>query len=302
MNTTAPHVTAIILNFDRREDTLECLRSIMKNDYPALSVLLLDYHSPEDTIKEFESVLPSVEVIHLTQNKGYAGNNNVGIQLAVERQSDWMLILNEDTFLDPKCISELVKCGQMDPAIGIVGPLVYHYDEPEVIQTAGAEMDPHWLSRHRSMNEKDMGQYKRVEEVDWVSGCAFLIRKDAVAEGGFDERFFYYNEETELCYRTRKKGWKIFFTPAARLWHKGVKRDYKPAPNISYYYTRNQLLFLRKHSAPLSVRLYNWFYFIRTVLSWTIKPQWTDKREHRDAMLQGMLDYLRGRWGMRQRL
>jgi hypothetical protein len=149
-------------------------------------------------------------------------------------------------------------------------------------------------------NEKDCGQYDQVRAVDWISGCALLIKRQVVEQiGMLDERFFYYWEETDWCLRASEQGWRILHVPSAKIWHKGVQRDYRPSPNVTYYATRNHFLFMAKHRAPLSVWLFTILRTLRTLISWTVKPHWRTMREHRDAMWQGMLDFLWRRWGMR---
>ncbi|MBI4926731.1 MAG: glycosyltransferase family 2 protein [Anaerolineae bacterium] len=293
-------VTVVILNTNRREDTLECLASVTASDYPALSVLVLDNASTDGSVEAIRSRFPAVRIEPITDNRGYAGNNNVGIDLALQAGADWVLVLNEDTTLSADCITHMVEAGESDPSIGATGPKVYHYSEPRVIQSAGARADARWRSRHIGENELDEGQYDRRCDVDWISGCAILLRRAALEQvGGFDASFFYYNEETELCYRLRKAGWRVVYEPQAQLWHKGVKRDYEPSPSVAYYAVRNQLMFLRKHHAPLPVKLANWLDFSRTIMSWTIKRKWAGRRQHRDAALQAIGDYFRGRSGKR---
>lgn len=298
MTLNDPLVVALILNTNRRQDTLECLDSLLSNNYSALEVIVLDNASTDGSQEAIHSRFPSVRIEKLTENRGYTGNNNVGIQLGLKIQARWIFILNEDTVLSGNCLQELVQAGETDPCIGMVGPLVYHQDEPEIIQSAGAVMDKNWQSQHIGMNERDCGQYNQMRSVDWISGCAILVRADVFRQiGDLDERFFYYNEETDLCYRARQKGWKLVVNPNARLWHKGVNRNYNPNPSVTYYYTRNQLLFLEKNHAPIPVRIAQLGLFTRTILSWTLKPKWKSKRAHRDKMIQGILDYFRRRWG-----
>jgi hypothetical protein len=91
----------------------------------------------------------------------------------------------------------------------------------------------------------------------------------------------------------------VLLAPQARLWHKGVQRDYRPSPSVTYYNTRNRLLMMSKHDAPLRSWGAVGVDMMRTLASWTLKPRWRDKRAHRDAMWQGILDFLRRRWGMR---
>lgn len=293
-----PLVYVIILNSNRRGDTLACLESLSRSSYKNLRIIVLDNKSTDGSVEAIRSAFPDVQLIGLAENLGYAGNNNVGIQEALKRGADWVLVLNEDTILDPDCLSELVKVGESDPQIGIVGPLVYHHNEPSVIQSAGGMLGKYWQSQHLGQNELDQGQFKAPHRVEWISGCAILVRKAVIEQVGMlDVNFFIYWEETEWCIRAARGGWQIFNVPRAKLWHKGVQRDYQPKPSFTYYGTRNHLLTLSKHKAPWAVKLFNWMQILRTLLSWSIKPKWKDKREHRNAMWKGVVDFLQHRWG-----
>jgi len=97
----------------------------------------------------------------------------------------------------------------------------------------------------------------------------------------------------------RELDWKVVCASEANLWHKGVQRDYNPTPNVTYYGTRNWFLYLAKHRAPAQVWTYAIWRTGLTLLSWTVRPRWRSMREHRDAKLQGVSDFLTKRWGMR---
>lgn len=293
-----PHVVTVILNTNRRADTLACLASLQQNTYPRHTVIVLDNASSDGSVDAIRASFPSVQIVSLTENRGYAGNNNVGLHAALEQRADWVFVLNEDTILDPDCLTHLVEAGENDARIGVVGPMVYHHDEPTVIQSAGGELSRWWEARHAGQNEEDRGQFARPREVDWVSGCAIMVRRAVVEQAGMlDERFFYYWEETEWCLRARKAGWRILHAPGARLWHKGVQRNYRPGPSVTYYNTRNRFLLLAKHRAPLFVWFYAWWQTARTLVSWTLRPVWRPMAKHRGAMWRGALDFLRQRWG-----
>jgi GT2 family glycosyltransferase len=288
----------VILNTNRREDTLECLDSLTSGSYRHVHVIVLDNHSTDGSVDAIRARHPSVELIELAENRGYAGNNNVGIQAALARGADWVFVLNEDTVLAPGCLAALVEVAESDPAIGIVGPLVLHHDDPHIIQSAGGGLSPRWEGFHYGENQPDAGQYAVPRDVAWITGCGILVRREVIdGVGPIDERFFIYWEETEWCVRASRAGWRIVHVPAARLWHKGVQRVYRPKPSVTYYSTRNRLLLLRTHHAPWSARLTAWAQLSRTLASWTIRPKWRGKRPHRDAMWRGMRDFLRGRWG-----
>ena len=182
----------------------------------------------------------------------------------------------------------------------MLGPLVYHADEPEVIQSAGGYFDSHWNGLHFGINQPDTGQFGSTREVDWLNGCGILCRADVLKEiGGIDERFFLYNEEVDLCLRVKQSGWKIKIIPGAKLWHKGVNRNYQPSPDVTYYMVRNHFFLLQKHKAPLKVKIGAWAAQIRMVASYTLRPKWKHLRGHRDAAVQGMLDYIFHHMGKR---
>lgn len=293
-----PYVISVILNTNRRDDTLACLASLAQSTYARHAVIVLDNASTDGSVEAIRTRFPTTEIIQLTSNLGYAGNNNVGIRAALAQGADWVLVLNEDTLLDPQCVHELVAAGERHPRIGIVGPLVYHHDDPTVVQSAGGAFGPAWEALHIGQNEDDVGQYHETRPVQWITGCAIMVRRAAIEQlGVLDERFFYYWEEVDWCIRLARGGWTILHVPAARLWHKGVQRDYKPKPSVAYYDTRNRFLLLSNHRAPMRVWLGAWFGTIRTLASQSIRPKWRPMRAHRDAQLRGALDFLRGRWG-----
>lgn len=277
-----------------------CVSSLARATYQPHTVLVVDVASTDGSVEAIRAGFPETQFVMLAENRGYAGNNNLGIQWAMQHGADWVLILNDDTVVAPDCIARMVEVGQSDSATGIVGPMIYHFDEPEVIQTAGGVLGPYWLAGLTGYNERDEGQFAEPRPVEWISGCAMLVRRAMIEQVGvFDERFFTYWEELDWCVRASRAGWRLMQVPQARLWHKGVRRHYSPTPTITYYTTRNRLLFLSKNHAPLKTWLFSAATTLRTLSSWTVKPQWRNMRPHRDAMLLGLWDFARRRWGMR---
>ncbi|MGE0362383.1 MAG: glycosyltransferase family 2 protein [Vicinamibacterales bacterium] len=294
---TSPLIVAVVLNTNRRDDTLACLDSLARLDYPNRAVMVLDNASTDGSNEAIRAAHPDVRILPLTDNRGYAGNNNVGIAAALEMGADWVLVLNEDTVLDPACFSELIRAAA-DPAVGVVGPMVYHHDEPTVIQSAGGRLDARWRAWHAGQNEDDSGQFPVPRDVEWISGCAILVRRQVIEQvGPLDERFFYYWEETEWCVRAARAGWRIVHAPAARIWHKGVTRHYRPGPGVAYYNTRNHLLLMSTHGAGPATWLRTWAGLARTLVAYTLRPRWRDRRAARNAIWWGAADFLRGRWG-----
>jgi GT2 family glycosyltransferase len=293
-----PLVGCVVLNSNRREDTLECLGSIAAAGDGRLRTFVLDCQSTDGSVAAVRSGFPDVQVIELERNLGYAGNNNVGIEAALDAGVEWVFVLNEDTVLAPDCLPRLMDVARTDPHIGILGPMVYHHDEPGIIQSAGGGLTARWQGFHHGQNQPDAGQFTGAHDVQWISGCAILVRREVIeGVGALDPRFFIYWEETEWCVRAGKAGWRVVQVPAAKVWHKGVQRDYRPKPSVTYYSTRNRLFMLSIHRAPVSARVVAWAEILRTLASWSLRPRWRHMRPHRDAMLRGAADYLRSRWG-----
>jgi GT2 family glycosyltransferase len=287
-----PLLSVIVLNNNHCDDVIACLSSLYQNDYQNIQVIMVDNASTDDSVAIVHEKFPQAQIISLGKNLGYAGNNNIGMQAALAQSADWILILNDDTVLDPSCLSQLVDAGESGPGIGIVGPMVYHFDEPEVIQSAGGMLGKRWESIHLGKDELDQGQFSSIRPVEWISGCAIMVRRAVLESVGLlDMDYFLYWEDTEWCIRAAKAGWKIMHVPSAKLWHKGVKRDYQPKPYVTYYVTRNYLFTLAKYRAPLLVRVIAFAEIFRTLLSWTVKPRWRSKHDHRDAMWRGLIDF-----------
>jgi hypothetical protein len=294
------NLAIVIINIDRHKDMIACLRSLARSEAAGHArVYVCNLDVPPQNAQQLRRVYPDIDLIELDQNYGYAGNNNIGIERAIADGADWILLLNDDTEFASDCFSALMREAISDPTIGIVGPMVYHFDEPNIIQSAGCMLGPQWRSEHAGQNEVDRGQFDRPRDVDWVSGCALLVHRDVVQRvGGLDERFFMYWEETEWCLRAKKNGFRVVHVPNARLWHKGVRRDYRPASYVTYYMTRNRFLFLQKHRAPGAAWRDAWLITLRTLAAFTLKREWRDvKAEERVMLWRAVRDYWVNRWG-----
>lgn len=295
-----PLLFVIVLTNNRHDDTLACLASLHQSDYQNMQIILLENLSMTDSPEVLQHDFPNVQTIRLYENLGYAGNNNIGIQAAIEQGAEWILVLNDDTVLEPSCLSSLIEVAESEPKIGILGPLVYHFDEPQIIQTAGGSLGRYWMIGHLGQDERDRGQFNTVRDVDWISGCAILVRRELVEEiGMLDADYFLYWEEVEWCVRARKMGWRICHVPQAKLWHKGVKQysNYQPKPYVTYYVTRNHLYTLLKHQAPWRAYAAAFMRIFQTLLSWSLRPKWRAQHQHRNAMWKGLLHFFLRRLG-----
>lgn len=295
-----PTILCIILNWNGREDTLDCLASLTAVTYPRLSTLVVDNGSTDGSVEAIRGAYPHIELIETGKNLGFAAGNNIGLRHALAQGADYVLLLNNDTVVDPDFIEQLVTVAQENDRIGIVGPTIYYHSHPNTIWSAGGAIDWRrgwtWMV---GLDEKDKGQFGTTPRpVDFVTGCALMISRRALESAGLlDERFFMYYEETEWCVRVARAGFEIRHVPAARIWHKIAPQAQAVSPFVHYYMTRNRLLFLKATNAGLMPRLYTLIEYSRTLLSWSLRPRWRVMRGLRRVMLQAINDYRRRRFG-----
>ena len=280
-STSPPCVAIIILNWNGRDDTLACLASLSRLDYRANKIIVVDNGSADDSVTAIRTNFPQVTLIETGDNLGYVGGNNVGLDHARTLGTDYALLLNNDTEVAPDFLSLLIQAAEVDPTIGIVGPLIYYFDRPDVVWSAGGAIDWQRGSTHMiGLNEVDQEQFGSIPHpVEFVTGCALLIKMPVIEQVGMlNTRFFAYYEETEWCVRVTRAGFKILLVPQAKIWHKISLIAREASPQVHYYMTRNRLLFLKLSQMGIRPWLNTLFFdYGRILLSWTLKPKWRGK-------------------------
>lgn len=293
-------ILILLVNWNGREDTLACLRSLSAVQHPPFDVLVVDNASDDNSVAHIREAFPAVEVLESGENLGFTGGNNLGLAYARQHNYEYVLLLNNDTEVAPNFLSPLVAALEADPQAAAAGPLIYYHANPQMVWSAGGAID--WRkgeTRMVGLNEADEGQFEGPPRpVDFVTGCAMLVRTRVFEEvGGLDERFFAYYEEVEWCLRMQRAGYRILFVPQSKIWHKISPEGREASPQVHYYMTRNRLLFLRLGHAPWYARLWTALSYARTLLSWSLKPKWRHKIPQRRAMWQAIRDYRAGRLG-----
>lgn len=310
-----PSVAIIIINWNGADDTIECLESLNKIDYPNYKIFLIDNGSSDDSVLRLRAVsAPNLEIIETGKNLGFSGGNNVGIKKALTENFDYVLLLNNDTTVDPNFLDELVKIAESGKDIGIVGPKIYFFNEPNRIWYGGGKFS--WLGggRHLQYEEIDpvaeQARYgagknpdeNKPRETDYMTGCAFLIKSEVIKKiGMLDERFFMYYEDTDWSLSAKKSGYKIIYAPSAKIYHKISKTAAKLGnPTIHYYHIRNALL-LSKKQAPLIILagIYAWsiMNYAKQILKSVILPS---KLDISKMIMRGIKDFWKGKFGQYQ--
>jgi len=261
-----------LLNFNGKQNTLACLKSlesISRDDFE-LTVIVVDNASKGGFDLEAKTGNGmSLIVIKNDKNLGFSGGHNVAIKYALENGADYILILNNDTYVDKNFLSQLLEVSRIDQNIGILCPKIYfapgaefhkdRYSKNElgrVFWYAGGRMD--WANvggYHRGVDEVDKGQYNKIEETEIATGCCMLVKKEVFEKVGLlDDKYFLYYEDSDLNMRAKDSNFKIMYVPNSIIWHKNAESSGGSGSVLQdYYITRNRLLFGFKY-APIRAK------------------------------------------------
>lgn len=277
---TGPRVTAIVLNWCNELETAACLDSLAASQYDALTILLVDNGSPDGSGDRLHARFPNVDYLQTGSNQGYAGGNNRGMTWALERGAELLLVLNDDTVVDPDCVGHLVQAANETNA-AVVTPLIVYFDDPGTVWYGGGVFSrTRALGAHLLEDEPvDPGQSRR--PTTFACGCCFLIRADVVRTlGGFDESFFAYAEDAELSLRVARAGHRMFYEPRARVLHR-IEPGAAATPFQIRQRDRNRRRIVARHYGLAdTVRFSLWFYPTRAVhlVRYVVRRDWASAR------------------------
>ena len=134
-----PSVCAVVLNWNAYDDTTECIESLMKTEYDNFKIIIVDNASTDGSDEKLSQVYPNICILNMNNNGGYAAGNNVGILWGIENGFDYILVINNDTIVEPDFLTRLIETIEADPAIGIVTGKVLYYDQKNRIYSAGGK-------------------------------------------------------------------------------------------------------------------------------------------------------------------
>jgi len=256
----APRVAVVIVSFEAREALLACLDSLRAHASLPIETVVVDNASTDGTGDAVRAAHPSVLVVANTENAGFARACNQGWRTS---RAPLVLFLNPDAEVTPGAVETLARLLEERPEVGAAGPRTGSADGTIQVST-GPDLTPFaelWQRRLvLGVARRDAGAlaeaedlHSREHEPDWVSGSCLAARRAALAAvSGFDERFFLYEEDADLCRRLRAAGWRVVFTPAAEVRHRLGFSMAKAPRRARLEYHRSHLLYYRKHNGPLA--------------------------------------------------
>jgi GT2 family glycosyltransferase len=258
-----PLISIITVNFNHNEYTLLMLRSLKKCTYKNIEIIVVDNASYVDNLSEIEDEFPEAKLVRLSNNLGFAGGNNEGLKYAT---GDYILLLNNDTEVDPGFLEPLIETFRTNSDAGIVSPRLMYFYSPDMntIQYAGTTPINLKTGRNKSIgnNEIDRGQYNYVCKTAYANGAALMFsRKMLETVGCMPDVYFLYYEELDWCVAAQKKGFNIYYAGTSKVYHKGSITVGVNGPIRKYYMARNRILFLRRNADLFTLVISMVFFF-----------------------------------------
>lgn len=282
----------VIVNWNLEHDTVECIESLIHAGVSLNQIILIDNGSSDGSTKSFKSQFgDKLHLIINDDNMGYVKAINQGIQVALNLNADWILLLNNDTVVDAKFYQEIQHSIAGSDSFAIIAPLIFYYSQPERIWYLGDHLLGGTLLTYNSYHGKTAPvDLPRSIPVDFVSGCAMVIKSD-VAEriGMFDETLVMYGEEVDYCWRARLAGYHAVCITRAKVWHKVSKSADKMKPRSRYYKIRNQIIFYRRYSHGFQ-RLLLFVFSIMRAIKIIVRDIMQQKSELIPPLVEGWVD------------
>jgi GT2 family glycosyltransferase len=257
MNSASPLISVVVLNWNGAQVVEGCLRSLQEQTYHPLEVIVVDNASTDHSVDLIGGNFPEFKLIVNDKNLGFGGGNNVGICAS---QGKYIMMLNNDTRLDPKCVEELKTSIEKDQRYGACASKILLESEPDVIDGVGILVCPDGLSFGRGRLEK-RDRYDKEEELFFAADCACLYRREMLEDIGlYDEDFFAYADETDMGWRAQLAGWKCTYSPKAIVYHlHSVSSGGRVSSFKAFLVERNRIWVALKNF-PVSLILLGQFY------------------------------------------
>ena len=298
-------ISIITINYNGLKDTCELMETLPLDD-TSIEVIVVDNASQQDEASVIEQRYPQVKVIRSSENLGFAGGNNLGIEVSCGK---YLYFINNDTLLSlqgnavantkhgmqPE-LRYLVERLESDRQIGMVCPKIRFTWGDNLIQFAGYTPLSRVTLRNNAIgyNESDYGQYDTAHPTPYGHGAAMMVRREAIDKAGMMPTcFFLYYEELDWSMMIRRAGYTIWYEPASTIYHKESQTTGQASPLRTYYITRNRLFFVQRNS-PLPWRYLSYLYLIFVAgLKAILKDLLTKRSDLARATLRGLWHFIK---------
>lgn len=288
----------LIVNYNNYKDTIDCLMSLENINYDNYKIIIVDNSSTNNSINEIRKFINNfnnnnIILLKSRKNYGFAGGNNIGIKYALDHGADYILLLNDDTTVEPNFISNMLKTAEEDLSIGIVGCKIKYYQNKNLLWYTGGKIN--WfkfIGNNEGIKSFDNGNYNEKKEITFATGCCMLIKRQVFEKVGLlPVEYFMYFEDVDFCVKVQDAGYKIVYEPSAVIYHKvGISSGGEESPFAIKWMTRNRIYFMNKYKYKVSKFNFNisklYFYSTRYIRILQFFLKGDKKRAH--AIIEGI--------------
>jgi len=269
-------INIIIINWNEEKHTLECIKSLknMISFNFEIETVLVDNGSEKDSFQRLKNkISKDVKIIRSEKNLGFTGGNNLGIKYALDKKSQYILLLNNDTIVEKDFLKKIIESLEQDKNIGIIGPKINYLENKKLIWCIGGKLNSR-TGNNKLLWNKYLDKYNKEQLVDvgYVSGCAMCVRSEIFRKIGLlDDNYFLYNEESDFCLRAKRiLNIRTVCRLDAKIYHKISLSSGKISGLTEYYLIRNRLYFVKKHNTKCAYLFFLIYFTIFILPTYTI--------------------------------
>lgn len=301
-------VAIILVNWNTPQHSSNCITSILKYcDKRNFDIILADNGSTDDSFHFLKEKFPDLHFIDNQRNLGFAEGNNKALEYSIKEGYRYSLLLNSDTEVDKEIVEPLLSYLSENNQVGAVQPAIYWMHKREKLWNGPSYFNP-YLGITYSENRSEPNKELKIIRPDWLTGCAMMIRNDALKKSGlFTEKFFLYYEDVDLSFRIRQTGYDLHYLPSVKVYHEaGVSgkqasknKEGTLSPIIHYYLSRNKLWILRRYGSsflfPLIILIHS-FYYGSLFVYFIVRRRWKKASLLIKGIKEGLLTPQKSIW------
>lgn len=298
-------VAIVLVNWNSYSFTNDCIQSLYQISYPNFHIIVTDNGSTDGSGLQLAENHPAITVLYNATNTGFTGGNNTGLQYAIDKGFEYIMMLNNDTFVEPHFLEPLVAYMDANPNTGIIQPRI-HFNHNRNLLWDGGSYFSKWLgyAYTKGYNQTVSEEFLTIKEVDWITGCGFLTRNKVLqASGLLIEKMFIYSEDVDLSFRIKALGYQLIYHPDSVIYHiAGMSNKSKEKgkegyvnPIVHYLNIRNKIWLLKKHTswhhAP-TVILFNAGYNLALMGYFIVRGRFAKLKTAFKAIKDGFADHI----------
>lgn len=301
--TNLPSIAIILVNWNSYDVTQDCILSLKQISYSNYTIVLVDNGSVDGSGKKLQEAHSDIVLLFTEKNLGFTGGNNRGFRYALEQGFDYSMMLNNDTFVEPDFLSKLVAAAESSERIGAVQPRIHFNHNRQLLWNGGSYFNTLWgFAYTKGENKLPREEHLVNQQVDWITGCAFLVKNTVLRKTGLlAENMFIYSEDVDLSFRIREQGFRLLYVADAIVYHiagmsnksKTKGREGYVNPIVHYLNQRNRIWLLKRYTKwqylPTTL-IANFFYIILIIGYFAIRRRFSKIK----AMMRAIKDGISG--------